>query len=85
MRVDNISLDNSIFLGQCFSIGFFLSSSDNYHLLYNDLGVYQLDAIELLKAIEEEFNLEISDAETEFIRTVQELVNFISSKKISSN
>jgi acyl carrier protein len=49
------------------------------------LGVYQLDAIELLKAIEEEFNLEISDAETEFIRTVQELVNFISSKKISSN
>ena len=51
----------------------------------DDLGVYQLDAIELLKAIEEEFNMEISDAEAEFIRTVQELVNFISSKKISSN
>ena len=85
MRVDNISLDNSIFLGQDFSTGFFLSSSDNYHLPYNDLDVDQLDAVELLKAIEEEFNLEISDAEAEFIRTVQELVNFISSKKISSN
>ncbi|MFN6395586.1 MAG: acyl carrier protein [Aphanizomenon sp.] len=51
----------------------------------NDLGVDQLDAVELLKAIEEEFNLEISDAEAEIIRTVQELVNFISSKKVSSN
>jgi acyl carrier protein len=80
IEVDNISLHHSIFLGQCFNIGFSLLSSDNYDLPYNDLGVDQLDAVELLRAIKEEFNLEISDAEAEIIRTVQELVNFISSQ-----
>ncbi|WP_414752297.1 phosphopantetheine-binding protein [Anabaena sp. CCY 9910] len=39
-----------------------------------------LDAIELLMAIEEEFDIEISDAEAEMARTVQELVNIISFK-----
>jgi acyl carrier protein len=42
--------------------------------------MYELDTVELLMAIEEEFEIEISDAEAEMVRTVQELVNIISFK-----
>ncbi|MFN6569612.1 phosphopantetheine-binding protein [Dendronalium sp. ChiSLP03b] len=78
IEVENISLDRSLVLGEYFR--FFLSSSNNYDLPPNDLGLDNIDGIELLIAIEEEFEIEISDAEAETIRTVQELVKFISFK-----
>ncbi len=78
VEVENISLVDSLVLGESFR--FFLSSSNNYDLSPNDLGMDNLDGIELLLAIEEEFEIEISDAEAETIRTVQELVNLISFK-----
>ncbi|MDF5708099.1 MAG: acyl carrier protein [Nostoc sp. S4] len=78
IEVEKISLEHSLVLGEYF--GFFLLSSSSYDLLSNDLGMDNLDGTELLMAIEEEFNIEISDAEAETIRTVQELVNFISFK-----
>ncbi|MBC1268548.1 hypothetical protein GNF07_15865, partial [Trichormus variabilis FSR] len=59
------------------TFGSFLSSSTNYDIPPNDLNMDNLDAIELLMAIEEEFDIEISDAEAEMVRTVQELVNII--------
>jgi acyl carrier protein len=46
-----------------------------------DLGADSLDQVELVMALEEEFNLEISDEEAEKIKTVQDAVNYIQAHK----
>lgn len=43
----------------------------------DDLGADSLDLVELIMALEEEFDLEISDEEAQKIRTVGEAVKFI--------
>lgn len=42
-----------------------------------DLGADSLDIVELIMALEEEFELEIPDAEAEKISTVGDAVNYI--------
>jgi len=46
-----------------------------------DLGADSLDQVELVMALEEEFNIEISDEEAEKIKTVQEAISFIKAHK----
>lgn len=43
----------------------------------DDLGADSLDIVELIMALEEEFNLEIPDEEAEKIATVGDVVNYI--------
>lgn len=45
----------------------------------DDLGADSLDIVELIMALEEEFNLEIPDTEAEKITTVADAVNYITS------
>ena len=45
----------------------------------DDLGADSLDTVELVMALEEDFDLEIADEEAEQISTVQEAVNYINS------
>ena len=45
----------------------------------DDLGAHSLDTVELVMALEEEFDLEIADEEAEKISTVLEAVNYINS------
>ena len=45
----------------------------------DDLGADSLDTVELVMALEEEFQLEIADEEAEKISTVQEAVDYINS------
>ena len=47
----------------------------------DDLGADSLDTVELIMAFEEEFDIEIPDADAEKIRTVQDVVNFVESTK----
>jgi acyl carrier protein len=42
-----------------------------------DLGADSLDTVELVMALEEEFDCEIPDEEAEKINTVQEAINYI--------
>ena len=42
-----------------------------------DLGADSLDIIELVMALEEEYELEISDEDAESIKTVQDVVSYI--------
>ena len=42
-----------------------------------DLGADSLDIVELVMAMEEEFEVEIPDEEAETIKTVQDAVNYI--------
>lgn len=43
----------------------------------NDLGADSLDIVEMIMALEEEFNTEISDDEAEKIQSVQEAIDYI--------
>ncbi|MCV2500004.1 MAG: acyl carrier protein [Candidatus Lightella neohaematopini] len=45
----------------------------------DDLGADSLDTVELVMALEEEFNIEIPDEEAEKITTVQAAIDFIQS------
>lgn len=47
----------------------------------NDLGADSLDTVELIMAFEEEFGLEIPDADAEKISTVGDVLNYIESHK----
>jgi acyl carrier protein len=43
----------------------------------DDLGADSLDRVELVMAIEQEFDIEISDEQAEKIETIQDAVNFV--------
>ncbi len=43
----------------------------------DDLGADSLDTVELVMALEEEFNLEISDEDAEKITTVKDAISYI--------
>ena len=45
----------------------------------DDLGADSLDTVELVMALEEEFNVEIPDEDAEKISTIQQAVDFINS------
>lgn len=45
----------------------------------DDLGADSLDTVELVMALEEEFDTEIPDEKAENIKTVQEAINYIES------
>ena len=45
----------------------------------DDLGADSLDTVELVMALEEEFNVEIPDEEAEKITTIQQAVDYINS------
>ncbi|MFB2934025.1 acyl carrier protein [Aerosakkonemataceae cyanobacterium BLCC-F154] len=50
----------------------------------NDLGADSLDTVELVMALEEEFDIEIPDEAAEKILTVQEAVDYINEKVAAS-
>ena len=49
--------------------------------LENDLGADSLDAVEVIMALEEEFDLEFTDEASETIKTVGDIVRYIEENK----
>ena len=47
----------------------------------NDLGADSLDTVELVMALEEEFDIEIPDEEAEKIQTVGQAIEYVKSHK----
>jgi acyl carrier protein len=50
----------------------------------DDLGADSLDTVELVMALEEEFETEIPDEEAEKITTVQQAIDFINARQSES-
>ncbi len=46
----------------------------------DDLGADSLDIVELVMAMEEEFDIEIPDEDAEKLRTVQDVYNYLETK-----
>ena len=49
--------------------------------LASDLGADSLDAVELIMAIEDEFDITIDDEVAQSFKTIKEIVDFIESKE----
>ena len=47
----------------------------------DDLGADSLDTVELIMAFEEEFDVEIPDEDSQKIKTVKEVIEYIESKQ----
>jgi len=45
--------------------------------LFSDLGADSIDAVEVIMALEDNFNIEISDEDAKDVKTVGDLVNLI--------
>lgn len=54
------------------------SEVKNESSFVNDLGADSLDTVELVMALEEEFECEIPDEQAEKINTVQEAIDYVS-------
>ena len=46
----------------------------------DDLGADSLDLVALIMAMEEEFGMEIADEEAEKLRTVQDVISFVTAR-----
>jgi acyl carrier protein len=46
----------------------------------DDLGADSLDLVELIMAMEEEFGMEIADEDAEKLRTVQDVITFVTAR-----
>jgi len=57
-----------------------VSAELNMDTTFEDIDADSLDIVELVMALEEEFDLEISDQEIENIKTVGDVVRYIESK-----
>lgn len=53
----------------------------NESAFVDDLGADSLDTVELVMALEEEFDCEIPDEEAEKITTVQQAIDYVNSKQ----
>lgn len=58
-------------------LGVKLEDVKNESSFVDDLGADSLDTVELVMALEEEFETEIPDEEAEKITTVQQAINYI--------
>ena len=50
-------------------------------VITDDLGADSLDVVDLIMSLEEEFDVEIPDEDIESIKTVEDIVRFIETKK----
>ena len=60
-------------------LGVSMDEVQNYSSFVDDLGADSLDTVELVMALEEEFDLEIADEDAEKISTFNEAVDYINS------
>ena len=58
-------------------LGIGVDEINNESSFIDDLGADSLDTVELVMALDEEFDIEISDEEAENISTVQTAINYI--------
>ena len=74
-----VSIEDRVRKIVCEQLGVADDEVNNDSSFVDDLGADSLDTVELVMALEEEFELEIADEEAEKISNVQEAVDYINS------
>tara|TARA_B100000686_G_C16733379_1_gene942118 strand:+ start:555 stop:785 length:231 start_codon:yes stop_codon:yes gene_type:complete len=74
-----VSIEDRVRKIVCEQLGVADDEANNDSSFVDDLGADSLDTVELVMALEEEFELEIADEEAEKISTIQEAVDYINS------
>ena len=77
--MDNTDVEQRIRKIVAEQLGVNESHVKNESSFVNDLGADSLDTVELVMALEEEFDCEIPDEEAEKINTVQEAIDYVNS------
>ena len=77
--MDNTDVEQRIRKIVAEQLGVNESDVKNESSFVNDLGADSLDTVELVMALEEEFDCEIPDEEEEKINTVQEAIDYVNS------
>ena len=72
-----MSVDESVKGIVAEQLGIGVDEINNESSFIDDLGADSLDTVELVMALEEEFDIEISDEEAENISTVQTAIDYI--------
>ena len=74
-------LKNEIFATVAEQLGVDVGDVAESKSFIEDLNADSLDLTEMIMTLEEKFNVEISDPEAEKLKTVGDVITFISSKK----
>lgn len=77
--MDNTDVEQRIRKIVAEQLGVNESDVKNESSFVNDLGADSLDTVELVMALEEEFECEIPDEEAEKINTVHEAIDYVNS------
>ncbi|MBK7354146.1 MAG: acyl carrier protein [Nitrosomonas sp.] len=77
--MDNTDVEQRIRKIVAEQLGVNESDVKNESSFVNDLGADSLDTVELVMALEEEFDCEIPDEEAEKINTLQEAIDYVNS------
>jgi acyl carrier protein len=72
------SIDEKVKLIVAEQLGVDADQVTNDASFMDDLGADSLDTVELVMALEEEFDIEISDEDAEKIQTVQDAIDYLS-------
>jgi acyl carrier protein len=72
------SIDEKVKLIVAEQLGVDAEQVTNDASFMDDLGADSLDTVELVMALEEEFDIEISDEDAEKIQTVQDAIDYLS-------
>ena len=75
--MERSEIENTVTGIVCEQLGVSESEVNTDSSFVDDLGADSLDTVELVMALEEEFDLEIADEDAEKISTVQEAVDYI--------
>lgn len=81
--MDRVEIESKIKEELQLVLGYEIAQINNSHGLEDDLGADSIDRVELAMSLEEIFNLDISDADWEGIKTVQDLINYVWDKQSS--
>jgi acyl carrier protein len=57
---------------------------ENKHDLVNDLGADSIDLVEIVMALEDEFEMEIPDLDAEPLKTVQQLIDYLNTRVVNT-
>lgn len=85
MAQDSMTVEQRVAAAIAESLGVAETEVTSDASLTDDLGADSLDMVEVVMALEEQFDIEISDKDTEWIETVGDVVTYLKKRVAEKN